>query len=491
MKYVSSRNGGRELSSKQAIIKGLADDGGLFVPKMIPLVDINELYKLSDYKSLAYEIMKLYLSDFSETELRDCINKAYDEKFESELIAPVVGLDDFYVLELFHGATSAFKDMALSILPHLLTTSMKSENMDEEVVILTATSGDTGKAALAGFAGVKGCKIIVFYPDGGVSEIQRKQMVTQEGDNTFVIAVKGNFDDAQTGVKNIFSDKEFGEKLLEKGYKFSSANSINIGRLVPQIVYYFHAYFQLLRKSEIKMGERIDVCVPTGNFGNILAGFYAMQMGLPIGKLVVASNDNNVLVDFIKDGVYDKNREFILTTSPSMDILVSSNLERLLNFTYGDKETKKHMHDLSEKGKYSTENNIIKDCFDADFSTMGEVAETISDLYWNEGYVADTHTAVAIDVSRKYREKTGSKNKMLVVSTASPFKFPEAVLKAIMEEELGRDISASSLTSKLEEIVGRKAPSGIAQALSSEELHNKVVSKEEMKDVIANILGVE
>ncbi len=491
MKYVSSRGGGEKYSSKQAIIKGLADDGGLFVPTRMPLVDINELSQKEDYRELAFEIMKHFLSDFTEEELRDCINKAYDEKFENELIAPLVELDDFYVLELFHGATSAFKDMALSILPHLLTTSMKSKKMNEEVVILTATSGDTGKAALAGFADVKGCKIIVFYPDGGVSEIQRKQMVTQKGDNTFVIAVKGNFDDAQTGVKNIFSNKKFGEKLLENGYKFSSANSINIGRLVPQIVYYFHGYFQLIRSDEIMMGERIDVCVPTGNFGNILAAFYAMQMGLPIEKLIVAANENNVLVDFIKDGVYDKNRDFVLTSSPSMDILVSSNLERLLNFSYGDKETKKHMDELSDSGRYKTENNMIKSCFDADFSTMEEVAETISDLYWNEGYVADTHTAVAIDVSRKYREKTESKNKMIVVSTASPFKFPEDVLKAIMEEELGIDVSASTLTFKLEELTGRKAPSGIAQALSSEELHNRIVEKEEMKDIISEILGLE
>ncbi len=491
MQYRSSRGGGKEFSSKQAIIKGLADDGGLFVPSRMPLVDINFLYQKNDYKDLAFDIMRHFFSDFTEEELKKCIVKAYDEKFDSELIAPVEKVDDFYVLELFHGATSAFKDMALSILPHFLTTSMKSQKMDEEVVILTATSGDTGKAALAGFSGVEGCKIIVFYPDGGVSEIQRKQMVTQEGENVFVVAVKGNFDDAQTGVKKIFSDKKFGEKLLENGYKFSSANSINIGRLVPQIVYYFHAYFQLVRKSEINMGERIDVCVPTGNFGNILAAFYAMQMGLPIEKLIVASNDNNVLVDFIKDGVYDKNREFVLTSSPSMDILVSSNLERLLNFTYGDKETKKHMDELSKSGKYKTENNMIKGCFYADFSTVEEVAETISDLYWNEGYIADTHTAVAIDVSKKYRQKTQSKNKMLVVSTASPFKFPEAVLKAIMEDELGDNLSATALTTKLEEVMGIKAPSGILKALTSEELHDKVVSKEKMKAIIADILKVE
>ncbi len=331
MIYVSTRDGQERATASQAILKGLANDGGLFVPERIPALDV-PLSKLGDmtYQQTAYEVMKQYLTDFSEEELKSCIAKAYDAKFDTEKIAPLVKKDDAWFLELFHGATIAFKDMALSILPHLMITSARKNQVKNEIVILTATSGDTGKAALAGFAGVEGTRIVVFYPKDGVSAIQEKQMVTQKGDNTCVVGIHGNFDQAQTGVKKMFSDPALAKEMEAEGYQFSSANSINIGRLVPQIVYYVYAYGRLLKAGEISEGETINVVVPTGNFGNILAAFYAKNMGLPIGKLICASNENKVLFDFFRTGVYDRNREFILTNSPSMDILISSNLERLI-----------------------------------------------------------------------------------------------------------------------------------------------------------------
>ena len=329
--YNSTRNGEKKVTASEAILKGLADDGGLFVPEYVPKLDVTmEELKGMSYQETAYEVMKQFLTDFTEEELKHCINSAYDSKFDTEVIAPLVKVEDTYHLELFHGATIAFKDMALSILPHLLTTAAKKNDVTKEIVILTATSGDTGKAALAGFADVPGTKIIVFYPKGGVSRIQELQMVTQKGNNTSVVAIHGNFDNAQSGVKEIFEDKELEKELAEAGYQFSSANSINIGRLVPQVVYYVYAYAKLLENEEITEGEELNVTVPTGNFGNILAAYYAKQMGVPIGKLICASNENKVLFDFFETGVYDRNREFILTSSPSMDILISSNLERLI-----------------------------------------------------------------------------------------------------------------------------------------------------------------
>ena len=328
--YKSTRNETQTVTASEAILKGLSDDGGLFVPVEFPKLQrpLSEIAKMS-YQETAYEVMKEFLTDFTEEELKNCINRAYDAKFDTEEIAPLVKADGAY-LELFHGATIAFKDMALSILPHLLTTSAKKNHVENEIVILTATSGDTGKAALSGFADVEGTRIIVFYPKDGVSEVQKLQMVTQKGNNTSVVAIHGNFDDAQNGVKEIFGDKELEAELKEAGFQFSSANSINIGRLVPQIVYYVYAYAKLLQNEEITDGEEINVVVPTGNFGNILAAYFAKQMGVPIHKLICASNDNKVLYDFFQTGTYDKNREFILTTSPSMDILISSNLERLI-----------------------------------------------------------------------------------------------------------------------------------------------------------------
>ena len=350
--YKSTRSADKTVTASEAILKGLADDGGLFVPEYIPKLDVT-LDELKDmtYQETAYAVMKQFLTDFTEEELKHCINSAYDSKFDTEVIAPLVKVGDTYHLELFHGATIAFKDMALSILPHLLTTAAKKNHVTNEIVILTATSGDTGKAALAGFADVPGTKIIVFYPKGGVSRVQELQMVTQKGDNTSVVAIHGNFDNAQSGVKAIFEDEELEKELAEAGYQFSSANSINIGRLVPQVVYYVYAYAKLLENGEITSGEEINVTVPTGNFGNILAAYYAKQMGVPIGKLICASNENKVLFDFFQTGVYNKNREFILTSSPSMDILISSNLERLIYTIAGQDAEKNSRADGAAQGK--------------------------------------------------------------------------------------------------------------------------------------------
>lgn len=353
--YKSTRSHTTPVTASQAILKGLAEDGGLFVPDHIPTLEVSmkELSKMT-YQEVAYEVMKLYLTDFTEDELKGCINKAYDKKFDTDVIAPLAYADGAYYLELFHGATIAFKDMALSILPHLMTCSAKKNQVKNEIVILTATSGDTGKAALAGFADVEGTKIIVFYPKNGVSPVQEKQMVTQKGKNTHVVGIHGNFDDAQTGVKKLFGDTELAKEMDAKGYQFSSANSINIGRLVPQIVYYVYAYATLYGQGKLTDGQKMNVVVPTGNFGNILAAYYAKNMGVPIDKLICASNDNKVLFDFFQTGTYDRNREFILTSSPSMDILISSNLERLIYKISGEDAEKNAalMESLSKTGKY-------------------------------------------------------------------------------------------------------------------------------------------
>ena len=380
--YRSTRDDSVRVTASQAILKGLAPDGGLFVPESIPSLDksLEELSKMS-YKEVAYEVMKLFMTDFTEEELKHCINSAYDKKFDTENIAELVKKDDAYYLELFHGATIAFKDMALSILPHLLTTSAKKNDVKNEIVILTATSGDTGKAALAGFADVPGTRIVVLYPKNGVSPIQEKQMVTQRGENTYVIGIEGNFDDAQTGVKKMFSDAALAEEMNEAGYQFSSANSINIGRLVPQVVYYVYSYATLLARGEISDGEQINVVVPTKNFGNILAASYAKQMGVPIAKLICASNENKVLFDFFTTGCYDRNRDFILTTSPSMDILISSNLERLIYQTAGRDAEKNNefMKELNTNGVYTITDDMkeqMKD-FYGNYATEEETAQPI------------------------------------------------------------------------------------------------------------------
>ena len=382
MVYQSTRGGEENVSPSLAIVQGLAKDGGLFVPQETPKLEKSlEDYAELSYQDLAYEIMKLYLTDFTEEELRYCINSAYDDKFSTKEIAPVVKKGDSYYLELFHGRTLAFKDMALSILPYLMKVSCKKNQIQEKIVILTATSGDTGKAAMEGFCDVDGCEIIVFYPKDGVSPFQERQMRAQKGQNTHVAAILGNFDDAQSGVKKIFSDKAYQEKLLEKGYRLSSANSINIGRLVPQIVYYVYAYCRLQKSGELKAGESLNVSVPTGNFGNILAAYCAKRMGLPLGKLLCASNDNKVLTDFFRTGIYDKNRPFHVTTSPSMDILISSNLERLLYFAGKNAdECKRLMEELKDKGKYRISETIAKELKDF-YSGYGKEAEGSQSIF--------------------------------------------------------------------------------------------------------------
>ena len=489
--YNSTRSNGTPVKASEAILKGLSDDGGLFVPDRIPALDksLKDLSGLT-YKEVAYEVMKLFLTDFTEEELKQCINNAYDSKFDTEVIAPLVEAEGAYYLELFHGATIAFKDMALSILPHLLITSAKKNQVKNEIVILTATSGDTGKAALAGFAGVKGTKIIVFYPKHGVSPIQEKQMVTQKGDNTCVIGITGNFDDAQTGVKKLFGDKELAAEMDKAGYQFSSANSINIGRLVPQIVYYVYAYAQLLKEGRIADGEAINVVVPTGNFGNILAAFYAKNMGLPIKKLICASNDNKVLYDFFETGVYDRNREFVLTTSPSMDILISSNLERLIYRIAGNDAEKNAalMAALSGQGKYEITAEMKEKLADfyGNYATEKETAATIKELYEETGYVIDTHTAVAATVYNKYKAQTKDEAKTVIASTASPFKFTRSVMEAIDEKYAAMDDFA--LVDELSKLANVKVPNAIEEIRTAPVLHDRVCDKEEMKAVVKEFL---
>ena len=491
--YKSTRDDSVKVTASQAILKGLAPDGGLFVPESIPSFDksLEELSKMS-YKEVAYEVMKLMLDDFTEEELKACIDKAYDEKFDTDVIAPLVKADGAYYLELFHGATIAFKDMALSILPHLLITSAKKNDVHNEIVILTATSGDTGKAALAGFADVKGTRIIVFYPKNGVSPIQEKQMVTQKGDNTYVIGIKGNFDDAQTGVKKIFGDKELEKEMAEAGFQFSSANSINIGRLVPQIVYYVYAYAKLLENEEIQAGEEINVTVPTGNFGNILAAFYAKNMGLPINKLICASNENKVLYDFFTTGEYDRNREFVLTTSPSMDILISSNLERLIYRIAGNsaKKNSELMESLKNTGKYeiTPEMKAQLSDFYGNYATEAEDAATIKKLYEDTGYVIDTHTAVAATVYEKYKKETGDDTVTVIASTASPYKFTRSVMDAI--DSKYDSMTDFELVDELSKISNVAVPQAIEDIRTAPVLHDTVCEVNEMSSSVKKILGI-
>lgn len=491
--YKSTRNDDMKVTASQAILKGLSSDGGLFVPTSIPKlgVSLKELSGMS-YQQTAYEVMKLFLTDFTEEELKSCIDKAYDKKFDTEEIAPLVKADGAYFLELFHGATIAFKDMALSILPHLLTTSARKNNVKNEIVILTATSGDTGKAALAGFADVEGTKIIVFYPKNGVSPIQEKQMVTQKGANTHVIGINGNFDDAQTGVKNMFGDKELEKVMNEAGYQFSSANSINIGRLVPQIVYYVYSYAMLLRNEEITEGEIINVVVPTGNFGNILAAFYAKNMGLPIGKLICASNENKVLFDFFKTGVYDRNREFVLTSSPSMDILISSNLERLIYRIAGSSAAKNRelMDALKKEGKYEITSEMKEQLGDfyGNYTGEDETAATIKNLYEKTGYIIDTHTAVAANVYKKYVSETKDNTKTVIASTASPYKFTRNVMNAI--DKKYDSMTDFELVDELNRISGVTVPQAIEEIRTAPVLHKTVCEVNGMCDEVKKFLGI-
>lgn len=489
--YNSTRNNDVKVTASQAILKGLADDGGLFVPQNIPTLDksIKELSAMT-YQEVAYEVMKLFFTDFTQEELKNCINKAYDSKFDTPEIAPIVKADDAYFLELFHGSTIAFKDMALSILPHLLITSARKNNVKNDIVILTATSGDTGKAALAGFADVEGTKIIVFYPKNGVSPIQEKQMVTQKGNNTYVVGINGNFDDAQTGVKKMFNNKELAKKMDERGYQFSSANSINIGRLVPQVVYYVYSYAKLVANGQIKDGDSINVVVPTGNFGNILAAYYAKNMGIKIDKLICASNDNKVLFDFFGTGTYDRNRKFILTTSPSMDILISSNLERLIYRIAGndDKKNTALMKALSQDGRYDITDEMKKGLADfvGGYSDEAKTANTIKNLYEKTGYVIDTHTAVAAGVYKDYVQKTGDNKVSVIASTASPFKFTRSVMEAIDEKYASMDDFA--LIDELSKISNTKVPQAIEDIRTAPVLHDRVCDVDAMQSTVEDIL---
>ena len=492
MNYISTRGNNQKMTSAQAIIAGLADDGGLFVPEELPQVDmefIKGLTKLS-YQERAAKVLGCFLTDYTDEEIKGCVERAYGGKFDDAAIAPLNIMEDVSVLELWHGPTSAFKDMALQLLPQLLSTALKKTGEKNQVLILVATSGDTGKAALEGFRDVEQTKIIVFYPENGVSRIQKLQMVTQQGGNVAVTAVKGNFDDAQSGVKAIFSDKEFNGKLNEAGVSLSSANSINWGRLVPQIVYYFSAYADLLKAGVIHAGDEISFTVPTGNFGDILAGYYALRMGLPVKKLICASNTNNVLTDFLSTGVYDRNRDFFKTISPSMDILISSNLERLLYHVTNDAaRVAGWMKSLAETGRYDVGAEVlarIQAVFGCDWADDQKTMETINNVYGERRYIADTHTAVAWDSARKYMLQ-GNAEPMVVVSTASPYKFNESVLTALGETIEGMD--EFQLLDKLQSLNSFKIPAGLAALKDAEVRHGNVVEKTAMPQAVADFAG--
>ena len=492
--YKSTRGKEQAVTASMAILKGLSEDGGLFVPERIPQLDVpmDKLAQMT-YQETAYEVMSRFLTDFTEEELKNCISKAYDSKFDTEKIAPLHEACGAYFLELFHGATIAFKDMALSILPHLMTTAAKKNHVKNEIVILTATSGDTGKAAMAGFADVPGTKIIVFYPKHGVSPIQEKQMVTQKGANTYVVGITGNFDDAQTAVKKMFNDHEMAAELDQAGFQFSSANSINIGRLVPQIVYYVYAYATLVRDGKIKDGQEINVVVPTGNFGNILAAYYAKQMGLPIHKLICASNENRVLYDFFRTGTYDRKRDFILTTSPSMDILISSNLERLIYRLTGENAEKcaELMKSLSEGGEYTITEEMKAQLGDfyGNFCSEEETANTISEIYKDSNYVIDTHTAVAAGVYKKYVSETDDHLPTVIASTASPYKFTRSVMDALGEDH--KDLDDFCLVDALSALSKVPVPRAVEEIRTAPVLHDKVVDAVDMPAAVKEILNIK
>ncbi|VTS18934.1 threonine synthase [Streptococcus anginosus] len=490
--YQSTRDANNTVTASQAILQGLATDGGLFTPISYPQLEL-DFAKLKDasYQEVAKLILSAFLDDFTDQELNDCINNAYDSKFDTPEIAPLVKLNGQYNLELFHGATIAFKDMALSILPHLMTTAAKKHGLENKIVILTATSGDTGKAAMAGFADVPGTEIIVFYPKNGVSKVQELQMTTQIGNNTHVVAIEGNFDDAQTNVKRMFNDAALRERLAAHKLQFSSANSMNIGRLVPQIVYYIYAYAQLVKTGQIVAGDKINFTVPTGNFGNILAAYYAKQIGLPVGKLICASNENNVLTDFFKTHVYDKKRSFKVTSSPSMDILVSSNLERLIFHLLGNnaEKTADLMKSLNQHGQYELTDfdPTILELFAAEYATEAETTAEIKRVYEVSDYIEDPHTAVASAVYQKYRTATGDETTTVVASTASPYKFPVVVVEAVMGQSGLSDFEALV---KLHEISGVAVPSAVANLETAQVRHKTTVAADQMQAAVESYLGI-
>lgn len=493
--YESTRGGAKGVTASQAILQGLAPDGGLYVPSVMPQLPDGffEEMKNKPYRDVAYAILRLFLSDYTDEELRDCVDLAYDSKFDTKEIVPVqkVGEDTYY-LELFHGATIAFKDMALSILPHLLTRAAKKNHVDEDVVILTATSGDTGKAAMAGFADVPGTRIIVFYPKGGVSKVQERQMITQTGDNTAVVAIHGNFDNAQTGVKQMFEDRDLAARLKAAGYVFSSANSINVGRLVPQVAYYVYGYCQLAAQGALAVGEPMDVVVPTGNFGNILAAHYAKLIGTPIETLVCASNKNKVLFDFFQTGTYDKNREFYLTSSPSMDILISSNLERLIYEVTGKDaaRTAELMRQLVTGGKYDiteAERAKIAD-FESGFATEEQALGMIGEIFEKEHYLMDTHTSVAAYVSREYEKRRAGKRPILLASTASPFKFATSVMGAI--DKSYQKVDDFKLLDEMVKLTGTERPAAMRDIENAPIRHKRECDIAGMEQTVCEILGI-
>lgn len=494
MNYKSTRDKNISISSAQAIAQGLSSEGGLFVPESLPKISENDILSLcqKSYAERAFDIFKLFLTDFTDDEIRSCVTKAYGNNFDTENIADISHLlTGTYILELWHGPTCAFKDMALQILPHLLTVSAKKTVPDKKIAILVATSGDTGKAALEGFKNVEGTTISVFYPEDGVSDMQKRQMATQEGDNVFVCAVKGNFDDCQNGVKAIFTNKEFAAELAKNDIILSSANSINWGRLCPQIVYYISAYAELIKNEEIKYGEKINIVVPTGNFGNILAAYYAKEMGLPVNKLICASNANNILTDFIKTGVYDKNRDFYTTISPSMDILISSNLERLL-YHLSDENTElinKWFTALKEQGRYEVSDQVkerISELFYAGCCSDNETKEAIKECFEGYSYLMDTHTAVAYKVYNDYKKETGDKTKTIIASTANPYKFGAAVYSAVGGDCAGLD--EFTIIEKLEEKTGTVIPAPLAATKNKEIRFKGVIEREKMSEAVKDFL---
>ena len=484
MDYFSTRGAKERVSSAAAILKGLASDGGLFVPDSFPQMTLSEIEALVplSYEERAVRILRLFLTDYTEEELRGCVERAYGRTFDDVRRAPVRAVGDLEVLELWHGPTSAFKDMALQLLPQLMSTARVKEGERDTILILVATSGDTGKAALEGFADAEGIRIMVFYPDGGVSPVQRLQMVTQAGENVAVVAVRGNFDDAQRGVKEIFGDAAMVQELAALHTKLSSANSINWGRLVPQVVYYFSAYADLLAEKKIAAGDAVNFTVPTGNFGNILAGYYAKCMGLPVGKLVCASNANNVLTDFLQTGIYDRKRDFYQTMSPSMDILISSNLERLLyHLTEDTAEVAAWMKQLTEVGKYDASRLLpaLKENFWAAFADDAATEQEIRAVYERTHYTLDTHTAVAYRAAEAYRRETGDTRPMIVLSTASPYKFGASVLHALGEDTAGMDEFAQM--ERLHARSGMAVPPRLAALRTASVLHKGICAKDDMR----------
>ncbi len=497
MFYNSTRNSDVKVKSAEAITQGISSEGGLFVPESIPelsLADIKAIGEMS-YADRAAFVFSKFLTDFTDAEIHYCTDNAYSTKnFESESITEIAHLfDGTYMLELWHGPTCAFKDMALQILPYFLTTSAKKINLDKKIVILVATSGDTGKAALEGFKDVEGTSILVFYPEDGVSPMQKRQMKTQEGSNVGVCALKGNFDDCQNGVKTIFTDDEVKQTLENNGMMFSSANSINWGRLVPQIVYYISAYAELAKDGEIELGDKVNIVVPTGNFGNILAAYYAKHMGVPVNKLICASNINNVLTDFINTGVYDRNRKFFATVSPSMDILISSNLERLLYLMTdrNDAVIREWFGKLAAEGRYEVSDDVkakLSDEFCAGFCDDKQTKEIIHEIYEKYSYTCDTHTAVAVKVYEDYKKSTGDTTKTIIASTASPYKFSAAVLEAI---EGGKsDIDEYAMIDRIAELSDIPVPAALADLKNKPERFSDVIDKTEQKKYVLSKLGV-